>query len=162
MIVKMIRDEDYSSYKEVSMLIAFPKCSFKCCTDLNRSVAMCQNSPIARLPSIEVPTHSVYERYRRNVITHSVVCGGLEPLDSYYDLFNLLVEFRDRRGCFDPFIIYTGYTESEADSYVRCFSARFPNIIMKFGRYVPAQPSHFDPLLGVTLASPNQYAKKIS
>ena len=126
MLVKMIRDEDYSSYREVSMLIAFPTCSFKCCTDLNRSVSMCQNSPIARLPSIDISANDIYERYQRNVITHSIVCGGLEPIDSLSDL------------------------------------ASFPNIIVKYGRYIPAQTSHFDELLGVMLASPNQFAKKIS
>lgn len=160
MLVKMIRDEDYSSYKEVSMLIAFPHCNFKCCTDLGRSTAMCQNSPIARLPTIEVFTSDVYDRYQKNVITHSVVCGGLEPLDSLADLITLVCTFRNEN-CNDPFVIYTGYTEEEASDEITCLST-WPNIIMKFGRYIPAQPSHYDPLLGVILASPNQYAKKIS
>ena len=161
MLVKMIRDEDYSSYKEVSMLIAFPYCNFKCCTDLNRSIAMCQNSPIARMPSIDVDPAEVWERYNKNVITHSIVCGGLEPIESIGDLVHLLSVFRDQQHCFDPFIIYTGFMEHEISSEVNLLSS-FSNIIMKFGRYVPAQTSHFDPLLGVTLASPNQYAKRIS
>lgn len=159
MLVKMIRDEDYSSYKEVSMLIAFPHCNFKCCTDLGRSTAMCQNSPLAQLPTKEIYTGDVYDRYRRNVITHSIVCGGLEPLDSLADLLTLVSTFR--KECNDPFVIYTGYTEEEVSDEITCLST-WPNIIMKFGRYIPAQPSHFDPLLGVVLASPNQYAKKIS
>ena len=37
-----------------------------------------------------------------------------------------------------------------------------PNIIIKFGRFVPMQQPHFDPILGVNLASDNQYAKQIS
>lgn len=160
MLVKMIRDEDYSSYKEVSMLIAFPHCNFKCCTDLGRSTAMCQNSPIARLPTIEMYVGDVYDRYQKNVITHSIVCGGLEPLDSLADLITLVCTFR-HENCNDPFVIYTGYTEEEASAKITCLST-WPNIIMKFGRYIPAQPSHYDPLLGVVLASPNQYAKKIS
>lgn len=162
MLVKTIRDEDYSSYKEVSMMIAFPTCSFKCCTDINRAIAMCQNSPIARLPSIEIAVDEIYKRYQRNVITHSVVCGGLEPLDSFKDLFRLLLEFRCYRNCLDTFVIYTGYTEKEVKKQVDVLAGYFSNIIMKYGRYVPAQTSHFDELLGVTLASPNQYAKRIS
>ena len=158
MLVKMIRDEDYSSYREVSMLIAFPTCSFKCCTDLNRSVSMCQNSPIARLPSIDISANDIYERYRRNVITHSIVCGGLEPIDSLSDLATLIATFREH-GCNDPFIVYTGYNEDEFDP---SWLASFPNVIVKYGRYIPAQSPHFDELLGVTLASPNQFAKKIS
>ena len=159
MLLKTIRDEDYSSYKEVSMLIAFPNCNFKCCTDAGRSVAMCQNSPIARLPTIYVPDDAIYERYRNNVITHSIVCGGLEPIDSFGELLALIATFRKHTD--DTFVIYTGYTEEECAIAVEQLS-RFSNIIMKFGRYIPSQPSHYDELLGVTLASPNQYAKKIS
>lgn len=143
-------------------MIAFPTCSFKCCTDLNRSIMMCQNSPIAKLPSIDVSAQEIYERYAKNVITHSIVCAGLEPLDSFSDLFELLSEFRLRRGCFDTFVIYTGYTEEEAKPQIHCLMAYFSNIIMKFGRYVPYQSSHMDELLGVVLASPNQYAVQIS
>ena len=62
-------------------------------------------------------------------------------------------------------IIYTGYTESEieslfGDSYNTLKG--FPNIIIKFGRFVPNTPSHIDPVLGVRLMGDNQYAKRIS
>ena len=33
-------------------------------------------------------------------------------------------------------------------------------IAIKYGRFIPNQETHFDSMLGVTLASPNQYAKK--
>ena len=158
MLIKMIKDEDYSSFKEISMMIAFPHCSFKCCTEQKRAVSMCQNSPIASLPSVDVPYADIYERYRRNVITHSVVCGGLEPIDSLSDLCQLIATFREH-GCYDPFIIYTGYREDEFDT---TWLASFPNVIVKFGRYIPAQTSHYDEILGVMLASPNQYAKILS
>ena len=83
-------------------------------------------------------------------------------MDSFSDLYALLDVFRNKHGCMDTFVIYTGYTEEEAEPQVHCLMARFPNIIMKFGRYVPYQTSHMDELLGVVLASPNQYAVKIS
>ena len=38
----------------------------------------------------------------------------------------------------------------------------FNNIIVKFGRFIPNQESHYDEILEVNLASPNQYARKIS
>jgi len=38
----------------------------------------------------------------------------------------------------------------------------FDNIIVKFGRFRPNQKPHFDEVLGVNLASDNQYAEKIS
>ena len=39
---------------------------------------------------------------------------------------------------------------------------KFKNIIVKFGRYVGGQQAHFDEVLGVYLASDNQFAEKIS
>lgn len=160
MLLKMIRDEDYSSYKEVAMMVAFPTCSFKCCVDAKRSTLMCQNAPVARLPTIQVAETDIYHRYRRNVITHAVVCGGLEPFDTFSDLWTLIDTFRSR-GCADLFVVYTGYTEDETTWQTRQLS-EFQNIVVKYGRYIPGQTSHFDPILGVMLASPNQFAKKIS
>jgi hypothetical protein len=34
-------------------------------------------------------------------------------------------------------------------------------VIVKFGRFIPNQKSHYDEILGVNLVSPNQYAKII-
>jgi hypothetical protein len=39
---------------------------------------------------------------------------------------------------------------------------QFKNIIIKFGRFVPNQEKHYDEVLGIELASPNQYARRIS
>jgi hypothetical protein len=38
----------------------------------------------------------------------------------------------------------------------------FSNIIIKFGRFIPNQEPHYDEVLGVKLASDNQYARRIS
>jgi hypothetical protein len=38
----------------------------------------------------------------------------------------------------------------------------FKNIIIKFGRFVPNKPHHIDEVLGIELASDNQYAKRIN
>ena len=35
-------------------------------------------------------------------------------------------------------------------------------IIIKYGRFIPNQQKHYDEILGVYLASDNQYAEKIS
>ena len=35
------------------------------------------------------------------------------------------------------------------------------NIIIKFGRFIPNRPSRYDEVLGVELASDNQFAKRI-
>ena len=39
---------------------------------------------------------------------------------------------------------------------------KYPNIVVKYGRYIPNSESHYDEVLGITLASSNQYAEKIS
>ena len=38
---------------------------------------------------------------------------------------------------------------------------QFPNIIIKYGRFIPGDKPHRDELLGIDLASQNQYAERI-
>ena len=40
--------------------------------------------------------------------------------------------------------------------------SQYKNLIMKFGRFIPNQKPHYDEILGVNLASNNQYARRIS
>ena len=63
--------------------------------------------------------------------------------------------------CSDDIVIYTGYNFDEIRYQVLTLK-QFENIIIKFGRYLPDQDSHFDEVLGVSLASNNQYGEKIS
>ena len=81
-------------------------------------------------------------------------------MDSIDDLCSLIACFRDA-GCPDEFVIYTGYYEEEIQMELSQLK-QFPNITVKFGRFRPNESHHIDPLLGVELASPNQYAKYIS
>ena len=39
---------------------------------------------------------------------------------------------------------------------------QFPNIIIKYGRFIPGHSPIYDEVLGVNLASKNQFAVKIS
>ena len=68
---------------------------------------------------------------------------------------------RNKYHCNDDFVIYTGYKEEEVEDKVKQLS-QYPNVIMKFGRFVPNQESRYDEVMGINLASPNQYGKKIS
>lgn len=95
----------------------------------------------------------------QNSITSAIVCGGLEPFDSWNDLYELIQLLRAVST--DDIVIYTGYYKKEIQDYVNQLK-RYPNIIIKFGRYIPNQPSRYDEVLGVTLASNNQYAEQIS
>lgn len=72
----------------------------------------------------------------------------------------ILEYFRLRReNC--PFIIYTGYYPDEISAEINELK-RYKNVIVKFGRYIPNRKSVFDEVLGVTLASDNQWAERIS
>ena len=154
MIVKGIIDEDFVNYKEPSMTIEFPYCSFKCDKECGQQI--CQNSPLANEPDIFISVYDLIDRYMNNPITKAVVCQGLEPFDSIDDLYVFLDRFRRRTN--DPVIIYTGYTEEELQSEIPRLQ-KFDNIIVKYGRFIPDSPHIFDTVLGVELASDNQYAK---
>ena len=155
MKVVTIIDEDFINYKKASMYIAFPKCSFKC------GEGLCQNSPLAKQKRIEVDDESIVVRYLRNTYTDAIVFAGLEPFDDYIDMVNLISIFRKLTQ--DDIVIYTGYNKDEIESKINCLKDDygFNNIIIKFGRYIPNQEPHYDEVLGVNLASDNQYAERI-
>lgn len=156
MIIKQVTDTDFINYKKPSMFIIFPHCSFKCDHENNRKV--CQNSSLANLPNVSITVEDLVQFYESNPITEAVVCGGLEPLDSFEDLLSFISYFR-YRSC-DDIVIYTGYMEEEVIEKIQTLSL-YENIIVKFGRFIPNCESHFDEILGVKLASPNQYAKYV-
>lgn len=138
------------------MVIEFPYCSFKCDKECGQQV--CQNSALTKAQNITISIDKIITRYINNPITKAIVCQGLEPFDSKDDLYVFLDRFR--RQSSDPVIIYTGYTKEELQSELHILES-FGNIIIKFGRFIPNQLSHFDDILGVQLASPNQYAECI-
>lgn len=108
---------------------------------------------------MEILTRKLIERYMNNPITSAIVCGGLEPFDSWDDLQELV--YRLRLNTNDDIVIYTGYEYKEIN-YAVDWLTQFPNIIIKFGRFIPNQQPHYDEILGVKLASDNQYAEVIS
>ena len=156
MKLKGINDYDICNYKKPAMFLIFPYCSFKCNKECG--VNVCQNSALAREPVIEVRVADIVHRYLDNPLTHAVVCGGLEPFDSVQDLNLFITYFRMHSK--DPIIIYTGYKEEELIEQIK-FLQQFDNIIVKFGRFIPDSLHIFDTVLGVELASNNQYAKLI-
>ena len=139
------------------MMIIFPYCSFKCDRENNNKI--CQNRYIHTEPNIEINITKLVDRYLTNNISRAIVCGGLEPMDSFDDLYLFIKELR--RYSDDDIVIYTGYNRDEIVDKIHVLS-REKNIIMKFGRYIPNQKTHYDPILGVNLASDNQYAERIS
>lgn len=157
MILKGIIDTDTVNYKKISMVLEFPVCGWKCDRDCGKQV--CQNSELASAPDIEISNKEIIQQYLNNPITEAIVMQGLEPFDSLGDLLRFIDAFREKSN--DDIVIYTGYTEEEIYPYLEFFK-RYKNIIIKFGRFIPDEESHLDKVLGVKLASFNQYAKKIS
>ena len=155
MTLKGVIFEDFVNYKKPSMVLQFPKCSFKC------GESVCQNSALALSPNIECDAMKLAKQYVDNPITEAVVMQGLEPIDSIGDVFEFISDLRDDLRCDDDVVIYTGYEEEEISSELLILSG-FKNIIVKFGRYIPNETERYDSLLGVRLASGNQYARKIS
>lgn len=58
-------------------------------------------------------------------------------------------------------MVYTGYYKEEILEEIEQLK-QYSNIIIKFGRYIPNEKKHYDEILGIDLASSNQYAEKIS
>ena len=152
--IKFLNELDFINYKRPSMFIGFPKCSFKCGRDI------CQNAALVNEPNIEIKIDDLITKYLNNPLSQAVVIGGLEPFDSWEDLQNFIRAFRYWSG--DEVVIYSGYTEEELGEEKLKWLELYEPVIVKFGRYVPNQKSHYDEVLGVELASDNQYAKKFT
>lgn len=157
MKVKNLIDEDFCNYKKPSMFIGTSKCNtFKC--DKEAGCQVCQNSDLANSPIIEINNDEIIKRYLDNPITEAVVIGGLEPFDTFEELYQFIKDFRRKSN--DDIIIYTGYYPEEVSEKIRQLSL-FLNIIIKFGRFIPNQKSHYDTVLGIELASDNQEAVRM-
>lgn len=159
MKIKGIIDEDFVNYKKPSMVIISNSCSFKC--EKENGESCCQNSSLSQIKSKDILDEAIIVRYINNPITKAIVFSGLEPLDQFNELFDFILKLRYQCNCSDPVVIYSGFKEEEVVNKTKILSG-FENIIVKFGRFIPNQKPHFDDILGVNLASDNQYAKKIS
>jgi hypothetical protein len=163
MRIKAMVAENFGDYKFPSMFLASCWCDGKCAKDGNFPFEWCQNHSWIDTPILEVDDKEIIDRYLINPITKAFVFGGLEWLNNrqYPELFNFLKVLRWDYDCHDTVVIFTGYTEDECVDIVQELQEVFDNIIIKFGRYVPGEVPHRDYVLGVDLASSNQYAKRI-
>ena len=159
MIIKDIKDEDFANYKKPSMFVIMPHCSFKC--DKENGCNLCQNSHLAQEPDRKYPTDEMIVRYLTNPLTKAIVFGGLEPFDSVEDLDYFIYLLRNKYHCNDDVVIYTGYREDELEenSYFQSIIQN-SNIVIKFGRFRPDRQPYYNEVLGVKLASDNQYARR--
>lgn len=163
MKIKGLIDEDFVNYKKPSMFIIMPNCSFKC--DKEAGCEVCQNSDLAAAPVIEIDEIEIAKRFYKNSITGSVTIGGLEPFDDFGGLISLISAFTmvgiANNQDTPEIVIYTGYYPDEINNELIILSRMADKIIIKFGRFIPNKPDRYDDLLGVTLASDNQYSARL-
>jgi pyruvate-formate lyase-activating enzyme len=157
--LKTIVDENFQDYKNPSMMLATCQCNWKCLNELGLDKSICQNSSIFNLPSVEVSIDSIIDRYLTNQITHAIVIAGLEPMLQFDEVLEFIKKFRQESE--DDIVIYTGYYPDEAKEKIEILK-RYPNIIIKFGRFIPDRSKIYDDILGIELVSDNQFALKIS
>ena len=144
MKLKGLQDEDFVNYKKPAMFIGFPSCTWKCEKECGKRV--CQNGALATSPIKNIDINKIVNRYINNPITSAIVCGGLEPFDTWEDLYKLIFYFRQKTE--DDIIIYTGYYKEEKEKYINCLK-QFSNIIIKYGRYIPGHEKHYDEILEI-------------
>ena len=154
-----IVDEDFINYKKPAMFISATSCTFKCCHDANIPESVCHNSTIVNSPIIDIPADEILRRYVNNPITEAIVVAGLEPILQFNEVVDLLKKLRSVSN--DDFVVYTGYNFDEIRDKIQELKL-YDNVIVKFGRYIPDRPNRYDEVLGVELASDNQYAMRIS
>jgi len=159
MRIKNLLDEDFVNYKKPAMFIGTGICDFKCFKELNLNPNQCINFSLGTEDFICIANSRLVKRYLKNQYTEAVVIGGMEPFLQFNELLELIEEFR--RYTDDPIIIYTGYYKDELKRQIKELK-KFKNIIIKFGRYIPNDDEHYDDVLGIYLASSNQYAEQIS
>lgn len=156
MKTKGLIEEDFVNFKVPSLFICTSKCNFKCDTECGKKI--CQNSYLATAPIFEIDDSKIIKKYLSNDITEAIVIGGLEPFDTYQEIYNFIFKFRQLSN--DTVVIYTGYNPSEIKDILKYFY-EFNNIIIKFGRFIPDDKERYDNVLGITLSSSNQFAQTI-
>jgi len=161
MRVKTIVEEDFTNYKKPSMFIGTISCDGKCCKEAGIPLSVCQNDGWRSGAPIEINNFDLCERYLRNKLTNAIVFGGLEPFEQFKEVEEFIHVLRVVYGCIDDVVIYTGYYPDEIADQVKELSV-YKNIIIKYGRYIPNSTPIFDKVLGITLASSNQFAERIS
>lgn len=161
MIIKNIIDEDFVNFKMPVMYIGTALCNGKCCLESNIPLSVCQNDEWRKTATIKITDDKLIKRYITNPISKAICFSGLEPFEQFDEMYHFIKKLRTTYNNDDYIVIYTGYYENEIEKEILKLQ-QYRNIIIKFGRYIPNQNKHFDEVLGVYLASDNQYAKIIS
>ena len=149
-----VRDcvEVFQDYKRSAVMFSAISCDWKCCKEAGRDV--CQNMKLTK-GEIVVLSFDRALKMVKDSITDAVLFAGLEPLLQADELVQF-IEYLRQKGISKPIVIYTGYYPEEINQETLLRLAKC-QVVMKFGRYIPDRPSRFDEILGITLASDNQF-----
>ena len=150
-------DTVFQDYKKISSMICTPYCDWKCCKECGEDI--CQNLPLVQQPVVNIDNNVLIKRYIENSLSSALIIAGLEPFDNFEDLLSFIKDFRQQSQ--DEIIIFTGFYEYEIAEQLERLK-KYSKIIVKFGRFIPNDEKIFDEILGIELASKNQYAKIIS
>lgn len=157
---KKIIKERFQDYKVPSMFICAVSCSGKCCIEGEFDMSVCSNDGWRSAAIKYMDDNDIIDEYLGNPITHAIIFGGLEPFEQFDDVYSFVKTLRDVYKCNDDVVIYTGYYRNEIENMVSALES-FGNIVIKWGRYIPNRPHRYDAVLGVELASDNQFAERI-
>lgn len=159
MKLKFIKIDDFVNYRKCSMFLGTISCDWKCCKENNLPCSLCQNYPWSNNKVKEIDNKEILKLYLKDDLMKSVVIGGLEPFLQFEDMLEFIKSFREVSN--DDIVIYTGYYKEEIKEQINILK-NYPNIIIKYGRYISNTEERFDGVLGIKLVSKNQYAEKIS
>lgn len=150
--------EDMVNYKKISTTLMFPRCDFKCNKEAGSNV--CQNEELAAAACQSLRIKDIIERHRQNPITDAIVLQGLEPFYDPLEVYTVSAEL-SKQHCYDDLVIYTGYYKTEVPKKIlqQIVDTTPGRVIVKWGRYIPGHEKHYDEVLGVYLASDNQYGE---
>lgn len=148
----------FNDYRKTGLLVAFPRCTFKCCHEQGLPTSVCQNHGLCAEKLVDISPDAIVERYDAN-IHHALICGGLEPIDDIGDLLTLIHTFRKKYK--DDIVIFTGYNLDEIPNGILAVLRSYGDVYLKFGRYVAGDEPKYDEVLGITLISSNQYGVKL-
>lgn len=146
--------EVFQDYKKSALLFSTCYCDWKCCHEAGVDIDICQNQKIAQQREVILPFESVLRKVNQS-FTDAVIFGGLEPLLQPDEVLQCINYLRCHEVTKD-ILVYTGYYMEEIDEETLMYLT-VCDVILKCGRYIPDRKPKFDAVLGITLASDNQY-----
>ena len=155
-----VKTDDITDYLKTSLLLVTPKCSGKC-------GEKCQNYFLIKNATTKQYAVSSIVNLYNNLTTHNaVVFAGLEPFDTFNDTQILVDAFLQNDKPID-IVIYTGYYQQSITDKVNVLLQKLiktkstnKTIIIKFGPYIAENRSYYSNILGIKLATDNQYVKR--